>query len=323
MLRNLVRNLLSALIPSGNAARPRLRLRRHPLGSVVNDLFPSGIAARPRLRLRRHPLGSVVPWNASRKRRFALLLRSHPARYVVFIATSVVLIIASLLTMHIGVRADQNQASLLNGNSVPLIAQAKFLQAANSNQHLNLSIGLQLRNASNLDNLLSAIYNSQSSQYHHYLTPDEFNQLFAPTSDQVQQVVAYLQSQGLTVSSVAPNNLLIDATATVAQVQQAFNTQINNYQVGNHTFYANAMSPSVPASIGQYITSIGGLDNSVQYQPLYQRLASHQAALSKKNVVANLAVAGQNRVTSQNHITTQNHEQTTTFAGPTSGYGPQ
>src|SRR5436305_1838774 len=114
--------------------------------------------------------------------------------------------------------------------------------------------------------------------------------------------MSYLQSQGLTVSSVAPNNLLIDATGTVGAVQKAFNTQINNYQVGNHTFYANAMPPSVPASIGQYITSIGGLDNSVQYQPLYQRLASHQATLA---------------------VARQNHEQTTTFAGPTSGYGPQ
>src|SRR5437588_11434964 len=205
--------------------------------NLLNNLIPAGNAARSQLRLRRHPLGSVVPWNASRKRRFALLLRSHPARNVVFIAISMVLIIASLLTMHIVVRADQNQASPLNGNSVPLIAQAQFLQAANSNQQVILSIGLQLRNASNLDNLLGAIYNPQSSQYHHYLTPDEFNQLFAPTSDQVQQVVAYLQHHGLTVSSVAPNNLLIDAVGTIGTVQQVFNTQINNYQVGNHTFY--------------------------------------------------------------------------------------
>ena len=248
MQRNLVRNLLK-LVPTANAARPRLR--RHPLGSVV------------------------------------------------FITTTGVLIAASLLAMRMAARADPNQSSSLNGNIVPLIAQAQFLQATDPNQQLNLSIGLQLRNAPDLDNLLSAIYDPQSSQYHHYLTPDQFNQLFAPTSDQVQQVVAYLQSQGLTVNSIAPNNLLIDATGSIGQVQQAFNTQINNYQVGSHTFYANTTPPSVPTSISQYIASIGGLDNSVQYQPLYQRLASHAAA------------------------TRQNHIHTTTLAGPTSGYGPQ
>jgi subtilase family serine protease len=194
-------------------------------------------------------------------------------RNVLFVITSLLLIAASLLAMRIVVRADQNQRSILSGHAVPLIQQAHLMQATDPTQQLNLSIGLQLRNSSDLDNLLSAIYNPQSPQYHQYLPPDQFNQLFAPTSDQVQQVVSFLQGQGLTVTSIAPNNLLIDATGSVAQVQQAFTIQINNYQVGNQTFYANAAPPSVPASISQLITSIGGLDNSVHYHPLYRRLA--------------------------------------------------
>ncbi len=226
-------------------------------------------------------------------------MQRNLVRNLLFIATSVVLISASLLAMRLAARADQNSPSSLNGNIVPRIAQAQFLQASDPNQQLNLSIGLQLRNASDLNSLLSALYNPQSSQYHQYLTPDEFEQLFAPTSDEVQQVVAYLQSQGLTVQSVASNNLLIDATGTVGAAQQAFNTQINNYQMGGQTFYANATPPSVPSSISQYITSIGGLDNSTQYQPLYQRLASHSAN------------------------TRQNHAHTALLAGPTSGYGAQ
>src|SRR6266536_1131222 len=196
-------------------------------------------------------------------------------RNVFFVVTSLMLIAVSLLAMRIVVRADQNQRTLLSGHTVPLIQQAHLVQAANLNQQLNLSIGMQLRNSSDLDSLLRAIYDPNSSQYHQYLSPDQFNQLFAPTSDQVQQVVLYLQSQGMTVISVAPNNLLIDATATVAQVQQAFNVRINTYQAGNHTFYANTASPSVPTSISQLISSIGGLDNSVQYHPLYQRIIKH------------------------------------------------
>jgi kumamolisin len=194
-------------------------------------------------------------------------------RNVFFVVFSLLLTSGSLLAMRIVVRADQNQRSLLSGHLVPLIQQAHLLQAKDTTQQLDLSIGLQLRNSADLDNLLSAIYDPQSPQYHQYLTPDQFNQLFAPTSDQVQQVVSYLQGQGLTVTSIAPNNLLIDATGTVAQVQQTFQVQINNYQLGNHTFYANAAPPSVPASISQLITSIGGLDDSVQYHPLYQGLA--------------------------------------------------
>jgi subtilase family serine protease len=196
-------------------------------------------------------------------------------RNVFFVVISLLLIAASLLAIRVVVRADQNQRVTLSRQAVPLIQQADLLQATDPNQQLNLSIGLQLPNPADLDSLLSAIYDPQSPQYHQYLTPDQFNQLFAPAPDQVQQVVSFLQGQGLTVTSIAPNNLLIDATGSVAQVEQAFNIQINNYQEGNQTFYANATSPSIPTSISPLITSIGGLDNSVLYQPLYRRLDTH------------------------------------------------
>jgi subtilase family serine protease len=196
-------------------------------------------------------------------------------RNVFFVVISLLLIAASFLAIRVVVRADQNQRVTLSGQAVPLIQQAQLMQTMDPSQQLNLSIGLQLRNPADLDSLLSAIYNPQSPQYQQYLTPDQFIQLFAPASDQVQQVVSFLQGQGLTVTSIAPNNLLIDASGPLAQVEQAFNIQINNYQMGNQTFYANATSPSIPASISPLITSIGGLDNSVDYQPLYRRLATH------------------------------------------------
>ena len=196
-------------------------------------------------------------------------------RNVSFVAASLMLIAVSLLAMRVVVRADQNSRTLLNGHEVPLIQQAHLIQNTSPTQQLNLSIGMQLRNPSGLDSLLSDIYDPNSPQYHQYLTPDQFEQMFAPTSDQVQQVITYLQSQGMTITGVAPNNLLIDATATVSQVQSAFSVKINTYQAGSHTFYANTNSPSVPTSISQLITSIGGLDNSVQYQPLYQRMVKH------------------------------------------------
>lgn len=200
-------------------------------------------------------------------------MQRNLVRNLLFVFASLLLIATSLLAMRVMVRADQNPPGILSGQIVPLIRQAHLLQATDPGQQLNLSIGMQLQNTSELDSLLSAIYDPQSQQYHQYLTAGQFEQLFAPTADQVQQVVSYLQGQGLTVTSIAPNNMLIDATGSVAQAQQTFNVQINNYQLGSRTFYANAGPPSVPAPIGQLITSISGLDNGVHYQPLYRRLA--------------------------------------------------
>lgn len=200
-------------------------------------------------------------------------MQRNVVRNGVFIVTSLLLICASLLAIAIGARADQNSPNVLHGQVAPLVAQAQMLQAANPGQQLNLSIGLQPRNPAALNSLLNALYDPQSPQYHQYLTPDQFESLFAPTPDQAQQVVSYLQSAGMSVTGIAPNNLLIDATATVAQADQAFSTTINNYQLGSRFFYANATPPVVPAAISSLITSIGGLDNSTQYQPLYRRMA--------------------------------------------------
>lgn len=197
-------------------------------------------------------------------------MRRNLVRNLLFVFAALLLIGVSLIAARMAVRADLNPRVTLTGQTVPLVQQAHLLQATDTNQQLQLSIGLKLRNPAELDNLLSAIYNPQSPQYHHYLTPEQFDQLFAPTPDQVQQVVAFLQSQGLTVTKIASDSLLIDATGSVGQVQQAFQTQINNYQSGDRTFYANATPPTIPASLGQIIVSVGGLDNSTRYRPLYQ-----------------------------------------------------
>lgn len=197
-------------------------------------------------------------------------------RSLVFVVTTLLLIGASFFSIRPLVHADANQRLVLHSDIVPLIRKAHFLHATHSDQQLNLSVGLRLRNAAALDSLLNAIYDPRSVLYHHYLTPAQFDQWFAPTQDQVQQVATFMRSQGLTITNIAPNNLLIDATGGVAQVQNAFATQINNYQLGQRTFYANATPPSLPGPLSSFITSIGGLDNSVQYQPHYRMLHTSQ-----------------------------------------------
>ncbi|HZS75259.1 MAG TPA: S53 family peptidase [Ktedonobacteraceae bacterium] len=198
-------------------------------------------------------------------------MQRNVARNFVFLSASILLIAASLLAMHLTVRASSDQHVLFQQQTAPLLKHAQQLGAADANQQLQLSIGLQLRNADQLDTLLSDIYNPQSPQYHQYLTPDQFEQLFAPTPGDVQQVVSFLQNSGLTVTGIAPNNLLIDATGTVARASAAFHIQINNYRVGSRVFYANATPPTLPASVSSLISSIGGLDNSIKFHPFYQR----------------------------------------------------
>ncbi len=182
----------------------------------------------------------------------------------------VVLVVVGISAFSINIIAQARQAARVpvQGQTVPLLSHAQLLGAANGAQPLNLSIGLHPRNQPELDNLLHNLYDPSSAMFHRFLTPQEFSDEFGPTVDQQQQVVSYLRGQGLTVTSISPNGLLIDANASVTQAQSAFQVVINNYKLGANTFYANASAPTIPSILSALIASIGGLDNSVKMHPL-------------------------------------------------------
>ncbi len=192
-------------------------------------------------------------------------------RKLAIAGVTLVLLGVSILSVVFIARARQNAPFVLTNQVAPLTSRARMVGPAGAQQQLNLSVGLQLRNRQELASLLGDLSNPLSPRYHHYLTSQEFVDLFGPTSDQVQQVKSYLQQQGLTITSVSPNGLLIDASASVAQAEAAFQVTINNYVLGSNTFFANANPPAIPGALSSLISSIGGLDNSVKMHPLYQQ----------------------------------------------------
>ena len=153
----------------------------------------------------------------------------------------------------------------ISNQPAPLVHRAQYMRPTRPDQSLSLSVGLQPRNQQELSDLAQAVRNPQSPLYRHFLTPEQFKERFAPTADQVQQVVQFLQSQGLNVKNVASNNLLIDVTGTVSQAQQAFKVQVNDYQLGKQTFYANATQPQIPQKLHPLVASLSGLDSSVRF----------------------------------------------------------
>src|SRR5260370_9049230 len=181
----------------------------------------------------------------------------------------IVLVSTSVLSIAFIARANQNSPYVITSQTVPLVSRARLLGAASAQQRLDLSIGLQLRNRQELQSLLSDQSNPRSPVYHRFLSPQQFVAEFGPTVDQQQQVIDYLHQQGLSIKHLSSNRLLIDASATVAQAEAAFQVAINTYQLGSNVFYANANPPLIPRSLSSIIASIGGLDKRVHIHPLF------------------------------------------------------
>src|SRR5438270_9159072 len=145
-------------------------------------------------------------------------------------------------------------------------SNSKMLKRTAANQPISLAIGLNLRNQADLASYIKQITTPQSPLYHHYLNAADFAALYAPLPSSEAPVIDYLRSEGFTITATYPDHLLVDARGTVAQAEQAFQVQINNYQEqSGQYFYANAASPSLPVSVAPFVASVAGLDNLLQY----------------------------------------------------------
>jgi subtilase family serine protease len=162
---------------------------------------------------------------------------------------------------------NANSRVTLPGHRPAALNSATSLGAVDASQQLQLSIGLPLRNDALLHTMLRDMYDPTSPHYHQFLTPQTFNQWFAPTQSTVNRVTTWLRQQGLQVGNVAPNHLLIDASGSVAQVESAFQVNINNYSKDGHTYYGPTGDPSLPATISDAIQSVNGLDNISALHP--------------------------------------------------------
>ena len=94
---------------------------------------------------------------------------------------------------------------------------------------LPVMIALELNNQSELDGILSGMYEAGNKNYHQFISPEEFRARYAPTEDQVSRVQSFLQSQGIDAKSVSENNMLIRAEGSVRALNAAFHTEIHDY----------------------------------------------------------------------------------------------
>ena len=143
---------------------------------------------------------------------------------------------------------------------------------------LNLSLGLPLRNHEDLTNLLHQQYDPASTNFHHFLTSEQFAKRFGPTQPDYDEVVNFAREQGLEVTALHPNRTLVSVRGTVAEVERVFHLKLNEYRHPTEArmFFAPDREPSV--RLGIPLLAIGGLDNFVLPRAQFKRAPAVAAA---------------------------------------------
>ena len=128
-----------------------------------------------------------------------------------------------------------------------------------------LEVEFATRNKPEFDQLMRQIADPHSTQYHHWLTPDEMHNRFGETRSQFDEVKGWLQEQGLTITdeSYGTNADYIRFKGTIAQIEKAFDVQL---VAPEYDHYAAKNDPAVPAKFNGIISRIVGLE---EVGPLY------------------------------------------------------
>ncbi len=114
---------------------------------------------------------------------------------------------------------------------------------------------------SDLDQFLVSQQNPSSPDFHKWLTPEQFADRFGISTSDNSRVVAWLQSEGLTVNESARGRNWVAFSGTAAQVSRVLRTEIHRYQANGAMHFANAAEPSVPDALADIAGGFMGLND--------------------------------------------------------------
>lgn len=146
--------------------------------------------------------------------------------------------------------------------------QAKFLNPMSPSQIMSVDVVLPLRDQAGLESFLAEIYDPSSPIYHHYLTVQDFTNMFGPTQEDYDAVVQFAKAHGLTVAGGSRDALDVQLQGSAAAMGSAFHVTMNVYQhpTENRTFYAPDREPTVDLPFSLW--HVSGLDNYSIPHPL-------------------------------------------------------
>jgi len=158
---------------------------------------------------------------------------------------------------------DESRLTPLKGNTHRLARPEFDLGTAPATlpmQRMLLVLQRSPEQESALRKLLDDQQDKASSNYHKWLTPQQFGKQFGPTDADIQAITTWLQSHGFQVGSTKGRTVL-EFSGSASQVREAFHTTIHKYIVNGEQHWANAGDPSIPAALTPAVAGVLTLHN--------------------------------------------------------------
>src|SRR6266700_1612599 len=159
---------------------------------------------------------------------------------------------------------DETQLVRLKGNVHPL-ARLGFdrgiVPDATPMKRMMLVLQRSPEQQAALSKFMDEQLSKDSTNFHKWLTPDQFGKQFGPADADIQTVTDWLTRQGFQAIKVGAGRTAIEFSGNVAHVRNAFHTEIHQLTVNGETRQANFTDPQVPVALAPVVAGVLTLHN--------------------------------------------------------------
>jgi len=117
--------------------------------------------------------------------------------------------------------------------------------------------------------LVSDLHDPSSPSFHKWLTPAQFGQSYGVAVEDATKVQAWLEQQGFTVHEVSQSRRFVVFSGTVAQVENAFSTQMHSFEYNANKFISNATDIQIPAALQPVVKGVVRLHSDPRASSAY------------------------------------------------------
>ena len=151
----------------------------------------------------------------------------------------------------------------LGGSAAPAASRTEKVGSVSGSNTISFEVAMKLKNAAAAAQLATAVSTPGNAQYGKFLTANQWEARFSPSTADVAKVSAYLRQNGFKVLGASADRLAIRASGTVSQIERVFSTSLATYNVAGHKLRLAERNLSVPNSIASAVLGFPGITQTV------------------------------------------------------------
>jgi hypothetical protein len=181
-------------------------------------------------------------------------------------------LVAVLVTLPVAMGSGAAAASsprMVRVGAAPRVpAGGRSLGAVASSASLSGTVVLKPRDNAALVQFIDAVSDASSPLFHRYLPAGAFASRFGPTEATIDAVRSQLATDGLRVTAVSSDGLLVDFSGSAAQIEHAFQTGVERYRLADGSTGQTATSAAaLPSTVAGSVAGVVGLSDLARARP--------------------------------------------------------